>query len=165
MHYEKGLQETVNPEHIFISKCGIARTSIHNNNFKHGINLALELNSKQLFKECAEALEAKKQNADAALLFEKAQIYDKAAIYYIKLKNWPKVGELLPNVVSNKIHLQYAKAKENEGKYEEASNAYLTAKDIDSVIRLQLDYLNNPDYAVELVQENKSAEGAKMIAR
>lgn len=125
----------------------------------------MDLNNKQLFKECAEALESKKQLADAAMLFEKASVYDRAASNYIKLKNWQKIGELLPNVTSSKIHLQYAKAKEHEGKYEDAANAYYVAKDFDSVVRLHLDYLNNPETAVELVQETKSAEGAKMVAR
>lgn len=118
-----------------------------------------------MLKECAEILEQKKQLADAAVLFEKAECYDKAASNYIKLKNWAKVGELLSNVTSNKIHLQYAKAKENDGSYQDAVKAYYIAKDYDSVIRLQLDYLNNPEIAVELVQETKSAEGAKLVAR
>ena len=43
-----------------------------------------------------------------------------AAYLYIKLKNWTKIGELLPNISSPKIQLQYAKAKENDGRYKEA---------------------------------------------
>ncbi|KAK5643690.1 hypothetical protein RI129_007535 [Pyrocoelia pectoralis] len=165
LHYEKGLQENIDSEQILACKCGIARTSIHCNNYKHGINMALELNNKPLFKECAEALEYKNQIPDAAMFYEKAHLHEKAASNYIKYKNWQKVGELLPNINSNKIHLQFAKAKEREGKYEDAANAYYDAKDYDSVIRLQLDYLNNPETAVELVQETKSSEGAKMVAR
>lgn len=84
---------------------------------------------------------------------------------YIKLRNWQKIGELLAKITSNKIHLQYAVAKEQEGKYEEAVRAYYTAKDFDSVIRLQLEHLNNPEIAVELVQETKSMEGAKLVAK
>lgn len=165
LHYEKGLQETINAEHIFICKCGIARTSIHCNNYKYGINVALELNNKLLFKECAEALEANNQLYDAAMFYEKAQVFDNAASNYIKLKNWHKVGDLLPNISSPRLHLQYAKAKELEGKFEDAANAYHIAKDFDSVIRLQLEHLNNPENAVELVHETKSVEGARMVAR
>ncbi|XP_025760425.1 uncharacterized protein LOC102079366 isoform X2 [Oreochromis niloticus] len=44
-----------------------------------------------------------------------------------------KVGELLPNVSSPKIHLQYAKAKEADGncahRYKDAARAYESAKD------------------------------------
>lgn len=165
MHYEKGLQENISPEHTAICKSGIARCSLRVGNFKHGITIANEINNKQLFKECAEILESKKQLGDAAALYEKAQSFDKAASNYIKLKNWQKVGELLPNISSNKIHLQFARAKESEGNYQEAVQAYYAAKDFDSVIRLQLDYLNNPEIAVELVQETKSTEGAKLVAR
>lgn len=129
------------------------------------MSIAIELDNKQLLKECAEILEKKKQLSEAALLFEKCSQYDRAASNYIKLKNWNKVGELLSNVSSNKIYLQYAKAKEAEKKYEEAIRAYQKAKDFDSVIRLHLEHLNNPEIAVEMVQETRSIEGAKLVAK
>lgn len=107
------------------------------------------------------------------------------------------MGQLLPQISSAKINIQYAKAKESEGKYEEAAKAYETAKDYDNIIRINLEHLNNPgkyiffislykiysnkkhlylnnilDYysiytarSVEIVQETKSIEGAKMVAR
>ncbi|XP_017769670.1 PREDICTED: WD repeat-containing protein 19 [Nicrophorus vespilloides] len=165
LHFEKGLQETINQDHVVICKAGIARTAIRCGNYKHGVHVALELRNKQLLKECGEILESKKQLQDAATLYERSENYDKAAGCYIKLKNWVKVGEILPQVTSNRVHIQYAKAKENEGKYQEAAQAYYVAKDFDSVIRLQLEYLNNPEIAVELVQETKSTEGAKLVAR
>lgn len=165
LHYEKGLQDTHNIDQILQSKAGVARMSIKCGNYKHGINLALELNNRQLFKDCADILENKKQLNDAAVLYEKSQYFDRAAQAYIKLKNWQKVGELISNVTSNKILLQFAKAKEQDGSFEEAANAYMMGKDYDSVIRLQLEYLNNPEAAVELVQETKSIEGAKLVAR
>lgn len=165
VHYEKGLADTSNTEHVNQCKAGVARMSIRCGNYKHGINLALELNQRQLLKDCADILENKKQSQEAAILYEKGQYFDKAAVVYIKLRNWQKVGELISNVTSNKIHLQYAKAKEQEGRFEEAANAYMLGKDYDSVIRLQLEFLNNPEAAVELVQETKSIEGAKLVAR
>ncbi|CAG9766952.1 unnamed protein product [Ceutorhynchus assimilis] len=165
IHYEKGLQENLSPEHTFTCKAGIARTTLQCGNYRHGISIAVELDNKQLIRECAEILDKKKQIAEAALLFEKCEQFDKAASNYIILKNWSKVGELLPNVISNRIHLQYAKAKEKEGKFEEAAKAYEKAKDNDSLIRLHLDHLNNPEVAVEIVQETKSVEGAKLVAK
>lgn len=127
--------------------------------------MALEINDKQLFRECATILEANKQYADAAFLFQKGDNYEKAASNYIRLKNWKKVGEILPNITSSKVHVQYGRAKESEGRYQEAVDAYYAAKDFESVIRLQLDYLNRPEAAVQLVQETKSVEGSKMVAR
>lgn len=164
-HYEKGLQENLGPDHILICKSGIARTNLHCGNYRHGMSVVLELGNKHLLKECAEILDKKKQLAESAILYEKCMQHDKAASNYIKLKNWSKVGELLPTVNSQKIHLQYAKSKESEEKFEEAVAAYEKAKDFDSVIRLHLEHLNNPEIAVELVHETKSVEGAKMVAR
>ena len=46
-----------------------------------------------------------------------------------------KVGELLPQVTSTKIHIQYARAKEASGHYKEACIAFSSGKDWDNVIR------------------------------
>lgn len=165
LHYEKGIQDAINTEHGLVCKCGIARTSLYCGNYKQGIAVALDVNDKHLFRECASILEANKQYADAALLFQKGDAFERAASNYINLKNWKKVAELLPNITSSKVHLQYGRAKETEGKYQEAADAYYAAKDFESVIRLQLDYLNKPESAVQLVQETKSVEGSKMVAR
>ena len=64
-----------------------------------------------------EIVETMKQNNEAAALYEAAGSHDKAAYLYIKLKNWAKIGQLLPHISSPKIQLQYAKAKEAEGQY------------------------------------------------
>lgn len=56
-------------------------------------------------------------------------------------------------------------AKEADGNYREAIVAYETARDYDSVVRISLDYLNNPEDAIDIVQKTKSIEGAKMVAK
>jgi len=58
-----------------------------------------------------------------------------------------------------------SKAKEADGEYQDAVKAYEMARDMDSVVRLNLEHLNNPEEAVQVVQETKSIEGAKMVAR
>ena len=58
-----------------------------------------------------------------------------------------------------------SKAKEADGEYQDAVRAYEMARDMDSVVRLNLEHLNNPEEAVHVVQETKSIEGAKMVAR
>ena len=63
------------------------------------------------------------------------------------------------------IQLQYAKAKEAEGHYRDAVVAYEAARDFDSAVRIHLDYLNNPEAAVRIVKDNRSTEGAKLVAR
>lgn len=46
-----------------------------------------------------------------------------------------KAGELLERVVSPKLHAQYAKAREADGRFKEAAKAYETAKDYESAVR------------------------------
>lgn len=75
-----------------------------------------------------------------------------------------KVGELLSLITSPKIHSQYGKAKEADGYYKEAFKAYMSAKEYENAIRIQLDFLKNPEQAVKIVRENQSIEGAKMVA-
>ena len=123
------------------------------------------LGSRAVTRDCAEILEQMKQLSEAALLYESAQYYDKAAHLYIKLKNWTKIGGLLPNISSPKIQLQFAKAKETDGKYKEAVVAYEAARDYDSAVRLFLDKLNHPENSVRIVKQTRSTEGATMVAR
>ncbi|KAK0167381.1 hypothetical protein PV327_004788 [Microctonus hyperodae] len=173
VNYERGLSEnndliisTQNQNHRGQCLAGIARTSIRCGDSRRGVSIAMDNDSsRSLRRECAEILEVMKQFNEAAILYEKAEYFEKAASAYIKLKNWNKVGQLLPQISAPKINIQYAKAKEAEGKYEEASNAFEAAKDYDNIVRINLEYLNNPARSVEIVQQTKSIEGAKMVAR
>ncbi|XP_037504482.1 WD repeat-containing protein 19 [Rhipicephalus sanguineus] len=165
-YYETGI--TNDPEYIDHDKAcraGLARTSLRCGDIRKGVKVAKELNSRTLLRECAEILESMKQNQEAAPLYEQGNYYDKAANLYIKLKNWNKVGELLQHITSPKIYAQYAKAKEADGRYAEAAKAYEQAHDIESVVRIQLNNLNNLEEAVRLVKQTRSMEGAKLVAK
>uniref|UniRef100_A0A8C2YFK5 WD repeat-containing protein 19 n=1 Tax=Coturnix japonica TaxID=93934 RepID=A0A8C2YFK5_COTJA len=163
-HYEKGITGD-SKEHDEACLAGVAQMSIRMGDIRQGVNQAIKHPSRLLKRDCGAILESMKQFSEAAQLYEKGQYYDKAASVYIRCKNWAKVGELLPHVSSPKIHLQYAKAKEADGRYKEAVVAYENAKQWDSVIRLCLDHLNNPERAVNIVRETQSLDGAKMVAR
>ncbi|XP_056265866.1 WD repeat-containing protein 19 isoform X2 [Pseudoliparis swirei] len=165
-HYEKGMTHNNKfQEHDEACRAGVARMSIRMGDIRRGAAQAIQHPSRVLKKECGAILEGMKQFSEAAQLYEKGQYYDKAASVYIRCKNWAKVGELLPHVSSPKIHLQYAKAKEADGKYKDAAQAYESAKDWDNVIRVLLEHLNNPEEAVRIVRETQSIDGAKMVAR
>jgi WD repeat-containing protein 19 len=71
---------------------------------KTGLDLCRKLKHKSLQKECAEILEQMKQLTEAAALYEAAGFYDKAAQLNIKLKNWQKIGQLLPHISSPKVN-------------------------------------------------------------
>lgn len=152
-------------EHLRLGKAGIARSTIRCGNFTNGIQIALELKDKQLFYDCAEALEQMNQLSEAAQLYEKSNSYDKACGLYIQLKQWQKVDKILPNVTSLKLHALHAKAKESEGKFREAIHSYQLANDTDSVVRIFLDHLSDPHSASEIVLESRSVEGGKMLAK
>ncbi|XP_028834024.1 WD repeat-containing protein 19 isoform X2 [Denticeps clupeoides] len=165
-HYEKGMTgDNKFLEHDEACQAGVARTSIRMGDIRRGANQAIRHPSRLLKKDCGAILESLKQYSEAAQMYEKGQYYDKAASVYIRCKNWAKVGELLPQVSSPKIHLQYAKAKEADGKFKEAAMAYESARDWDNLIRVLLEHLNNPEEAVRVVRESQSIDGAKMVAR
>ncbi|XP_022086384.1 WD repeat-containing protein 19-like [Acanthaster planci] len=165
-HYEKGVtRDKEQREHDEACAAGVARMSLRVGDIRRGVSMATKMPSRTLKRDCAAILENMKQYSESALLYEKGQYYDKAASVYIRSKNWAKVGELLPNVTSPKIHIQYAKAKEADGRHKDAALAYENAKDWDNVIRIQLDFLHNPEEAVRIVRETGSVEGAKMVAR
>ncbi|GCB62944.1 hypothetical protein scyTo_0007313 [Scyliorhinus torazame] len=165
-HYEKGMTgDNKYLDHDDACLAGIARMSIRMGDIRRGVNQAIRHTNRILKRDCGVILESMKQFSEAAQLYEKGQYYDKAASVYIRCKNWAKVGELLPHVTSPKIHLQYAKAKEADGRYKEAAMAYENAKDWDNMIRIQLDHLSNPEEAVRIIRETESIDGAKMVAR
>jgi WD repeat-containing protein 19 len=160
-HFESDDDE----DHFKVAKAGIARCTIRCGNFSNGIQIANELNDKQLFNECAEALEQMNQLSEAAVLYEKSENFDKACGLYIHLKQWSKVDKILPHVTSLKLHGQHAKAKEAEGKYQEAIKSYQMANDLDSVVRIYIEHLSDPHSASEIVLETRSIEGGKMLAK
>lgn len=65
-----------------------------------------------------------------------------------------------PQFLSLKVHTRYRVCR-----YKEAVLAYESARDWDSVIRILLEHLNNPEEAVRIVRETQSIDGAKMVAR
>ncbi|XP_047124984.1 WD repeat-containing protein 19 isoform X1 [Hydra vulgaris] len=166
INYERGISNEIeNKDHNELCQGGIARMTIRLGDIRRGVSIAIKSSNKVLKKECASLLENMKQFSDSAALFEKAECWERAAGVYIKMKQWNKVGELLKNINSPKLLLQYAKAKELDGKYKDAAAAYKKAKDYENVIRINLEHLQNPEEAVLIVRETQSVEGAKMVAK
>ena len=150
-HYERAVLPTISgteeEEHNVNCRSGIARMALRCGDVRKGLAMCREVESRQLLRECADILETMKQLGEAAQLYEAAQYHDKAAHLYIKLKNWTKVrpgcskvttflqvGNILPQITTPKIQLQYAKAKEADGKYKDAVQAYEQARDYDSAV-------------------------------
>lgn len=60
------------------------------------------------------------------------------------VKNYAQAAPLMDKITSPKLHQLYGQAMESYRKYYEAERAYLIAKDLDGVVRLNLEYLGNP---------------------
>lgn len=145
---------------------GIARMTIRLGDIRKGFNLAMESDDKELCLECAQIFEEMKQWTDAASLYEKASMYDKAAtIYIVETKNLSSAAKLMPHISSPKIFILFAKAKEKEGSYKEAKDAFDKAGATDDVVRLNVEHLNNLAEAHILVRRTKSANAAALVAK
>lgn len=151
-------------EHVRTSNGGIIRMTLRVGDLQKGRSLALATGDKLLLKDCAAILESMKQYADAADLYVASDCFEKAASIYNQTLQFAKSAPLMDKITTPKIHLQYAKAKEAAKEYAVAAAAYEKAKDMDSVIRLNLLYLDDPQRAFAIVRVTKSAEGAALVA-
>jgi hypothetical protein len=71
----------------------------------------------------------------------------------------------MARISSSRLQLQFAKAKEAEGRFAEAAAAYEAAGDMDAVVRLCLERLNQPQRAYAIVRKTQSAEAANQLSR
>merc|ERR1719440_851096 len=115
-------------------------------------------------KECAQILENMKQTQEAAKLYVAAGVEERAAALYIQDLNFEAAAPLMSKIHTPKLHMQYAKAKESRGAYKEALVAYERARDLDSVVRLYLQHLGEPQKAFQLVRQTQMASGAELVA-
>jgi len=91
---------------------------------QRGFNIAREIKDKQLLTDIAVVCENLKQYLEAAQLYEKAEAYEKAATLYLNLKMFKQAAPLMKRIKSSTILVKYGKAKESEGAFKEAEEAY-----------------------------------------
>ncbi|KAI6657490.1 WD repeat-containing protein 19-like [Oopsacas minuta] len=165
-NYDRGVTgRDEDRENDLLCQAGMARNSVRVGEISRGENLARQHPSQLVKQECAQLLENLKLYGQAGQLYEEAREFERAASVYARLKQWNKVGNLLTQVTSPKIHAQYAKAKEVDGSYAESIRAYEQAGDYESIIRINLENLGTVEEAVRVAQESESHEGAKLVAR
>ena len=158
-------------EQARVCRKGMVRTTLLTGDSARGVQLASEMVQKGLVDpgligECAVLLENMRQLNDAATLYERAEMYEKAVSIYMQIKDFVSAGRLMQYCNTPKLQLGYAKAKESEGKYAEAVVAYRKGKDMDSVVRLLLDdKLDQPTEAFTIVRETENVNGARMAAQ
>ncbi|CAG9314821.1 unnamed protein product [Blepharisma stoltei] len=160
-----GLSSQELNQNLMQSYAGMARTSIRNGDITRGNKIALELNDPQLKVDCAQVCEQMKHYIEAAQLYKSGGQPEKAASLYIRLKKWKEALELMSVIKTPKLLIQLAKAKEAENSFKEAEEAYEKAGDFESVIRLNLGTLDNPDRAKTLIKTKcPTTAAASMMA-
>jgi WD repeat-containing protein 19 len=163
--YQSGvIGDSENGEHDLKCKAGEVRMMIRLGNASGGCKLALEINDTGVFREAAEILSSTKQFQDAATMYEKGEMFDKAVALYFQVKNYTAAAPLMDKVTSPKLFQAYGEVLEREKKFADAERAYVKAKSLVDVIRLNLSKLNNPKKAFELVRRSRNQEGARLVA-
>lgn len=71
----------------------------------------------------------------------------------------------MKHVTATKLHGLYARSKEAVGDFQSAVSSYEVAQDLDSVVRIYLTKLKNPEKAFAVVRYSKSSEGALAVAK
>ena len=70
----------------------MARMLARLGDLRRAVKSAEEVGSRQLFRDVAAILESQGHSSEAAMMYERADLPDRAAAVYIKSKNWVKVG-------------------------------------------------------------------------
>ncbi|EAR82687.2 WD40 repeat protein (macronuclear) [Tetrahymena thermophila SB210] len=131
---------------------GISRTSIKLGDIQRGVTIAKELIDNNIVIEIAVVCENMKQYLEAAELYQKSGMLEKAASLYIESKDFKKAAPLISMIKSPNLLKQYAKAKESEGAYNEAEQTYEQAESWEDVVRLNLDKLDNLRKAIAVLR-------------
>jgi WD repeat-containing protein 19 len=114
---------------------------------QRGFSIAQNINEKNIVIEIAGVCENMKQWQEAAKLYQKGGLVEKAASIYIQMKMFSAAAPLMDQITSPSILIMVAKAKEQEKNYKEAEAAFERANDWENIIRLNLNHLNNPEKA------------------
>lgn len=115
-----------------------------------GLKIAQELTDKNLIIDIASVCEQMKQWPEAAKLYQKGGLVEKAVSIYIQVGMFQAATPLMDQISSPAILILVAKAKEAEKQYREAEKAYEKANDYENMIRLNLEHLDNLERAKQI---------------
>lgn len=145
---------------------GIARCDFRTGDLDAALAYTTRSPHRSFVLECAALCEELRAYEAAARLYEQAQQRERAVQLYLdKARNLKAAGRLLPTLSSRHLWGLYAAAKESEGAYREAADAYTQAQDYDAVVRLSVTVLNDWHAAHVLVRRTQSTDAALLVAR
>ena len=93
---------------------GISITSLKLGDISRGFTIAQDISDTQMVIEIAIVCENMNQTFEAAQLYEKSGLAEKAASLYIQLKMFKQVNPLMKKIKSPKLLILLAKAKESD---------------------------------------------------
>ena len=154
---------------------GIARCTINLGSYQRGLRIAQSIEDPVSRQSIAiQARDLLKNNdlttepgiwLDIGTIFEQSNDYHSAAEAYINGKFYGNMTKILSEIKSSHVLLNYAKAKESDGNFVEAADAYQKAGDVVSVVRMYLGKLGKGKEAGEIALASKSVEACKLVAK
>jgi len=90
-------------------------------------------------------------------------MFEKAATIFIQMKHFKSAEALIDKIKSPKLLQLLARMKEAEKLYKDAESAYELAGDWESVIRINLKYLDNPIKARDILMLRCKTESAALM--
>ncbi|CAE7550248.1 Wdr19, partial [Symbiodinium sp. KB8] len=146
---------------------GTTRTLLRTGDLRRGMSMADEAKfaHKALYKDAGMILEGIKQVPEAAKMYTKAGLVDKAVAMLLTAKSFRAAAPLMPKVRAARLHAQYAKAMEASGDYKAAAASYEKARDLDSVVRLLVDQLGMQERAGAIVRQTRSPPAALHLSQ
>ena len=99
---------------------GIARTAVKMGDIQRGFNIAQNIIDKNIIIDIAGVCEQMKQWNEAAKLYQKGGLMEKAVSIYIQIKMFSAAEPLINQITSPTILIMVAKAREAEKNYRAA---------------------------------------------
>lgn len=161
----KKMQDAQDPALLTACRAGLCRCLVRVGQVRRAMQIAIESQSPSICGECAATLESQSHMAEAADLFLRAGRSEKAAEIYLAIKNYDAAGPLMAGIQSAKLQGMYARAKEAEGKLEDAIRAYEAAGESLQVIRILLERVKDAGRAFIVARRTRSVEGALKCAQ
>ncbi|TPX34511.1 hypothetical protein SmJEL517_g02844 [Synchytrium microbalum] len=158
--------------HQVSCSAGVLRETLRTGDIGKGLAMVADTDDPNLLAECALILRERQDSSGVSLalqegeLWERAERWEEAADAFTRAKAWNRVASILPKAGSSngKLWSAFAKAKETEGKYPEAVDAYEKTMDYGAAVRLCVEKLRDIARATELVRKTRSKDAALILA-
>ena len=146
---------------------GIARCALRSGNVRRGIEILLAVDGDTtLLLQCARILEDLHQLAEAAALYQRASMCEKAVSLFLKTgANGLAAASPLMRLIDNpRLLTTFARAKAAAKEYVEAAAAFERAGEWDSAVKLYIENIRDIPRARSLVRATRNVEAAALLA-